>query len=124
MLELTGAADAIARIDRLIALVDDVATIKKIFLPAAEEVRDRAKAIVRRHTGELEEHIFADEGAAEIPNVIAGVDVTQVPYAHILEWGGPQTPAHPYLRPAADEVEANLAELVSPELLALIQGVL
>jgi HK97 gp10 family phage protein len=124
MLDLTGAGDAISRIDRLIALFDDVAMVKKIFMPAAEEVRDRAKAIVRRHTGELEEHIFATEGAPDIPNVIAGVDVTQVPYAHILEWGGPETPAHPYMRPAGDEVEGKLGELVAPELLALIQGVL
>jgi HK97 gp10 family phage protein len=123
-LELEGAEDALARLDRLIALFDDIATVKKIFLPAAEEARDRAKAIVHRHTGELEEHIFAAEGAPEIPNVIAGVDVTQVPYAHIVEWGGPERAAHPYMRPAADEVEGKLAELVAPELLALIQGVL
>lgn len=116
--EVVGIKEVLANMDRLIALVNDPATLKEVFLPEAELIRDEAKGIVPVRTGKLRDHIFAVDGTPEAPNVIVGVDGTKVPYAHIVEL------RQPFLRPAGIRAEGGLPQRVADRLRAKFEGVL
>jgi hypothetical protein len=150
LLSFDGIEGTIAKLDRLLELLES-AEIKKSFQAPAEQVRDQAKVLVRVKTGRLQEGIFAAPGDPEIPGWIVGVDVRKILYARIIEQGGQPHAmrlkgdrnigrylaiglarggrpiwhkAFPYLHPAANLVAATAGEPVRSDIWARIEAAL
>lgn len=113
-----GVKETLENFERLDRALFETSAVRDAFLPAAQQIRDRAKSTVRVRTGLLRDSIFATtgpnltmDGGSILPNVIVGVSLERVPYAAIVEYS-----IEPYLRPAELAIEASIEETVGARL--------
>lgn len=109
-IEVSGLSDLISKLDSIGTGIASPEAMKEVFLPGAQLVRDKAKAIVHVKSGEARDNIFAVPGAEGLPDCVAGISLERVPYAHKLET------EFPYLRPAADSSGDEVLQLAAAAL--------
>lgn len=103
-------------------------TIVHIFQLGGEFVRDRAKQIVHKDTGELADAIFARAYRRDnVPYVLVGVESKEpahghavVPHGAFLEFGTEHNKAYPFLRPAIDETKNEVVSIIATALEQLL----
>lgn len=82
----------------------------------ADEVVTEAKQLAPVRTGDLRDSIDKDQTGPYEWEVFAGVD-----YAHFVEFGARNTPAHPFLVPAVDAARERFPDLVAAALNEAVQ---
>jgi HK97 gp10 family phage protein len=105
--------------------------MRRILRSRGQPIADAARATVAKHTGQLAEriqvsgklsnrqkrqHVKADPSDVEI-----FVGAPPWSYAHILEYGGENMAAQPYMRPAWDSVKGALLDNLASDLWAEIE---
>lgn len=126
-IHVDGIETAIDNFDRILTCLHSEAVLQ-IFQVAGDAVAQIAQGMVHQRTGRTERAIFARAYWRDgNPYCIVGVETHEpahghdvVPWAGYLEFGTVKMDAHPYLRPAADEMEGKLLELVGTALAQLI----
>jgi HK97 gp10 family phage protein len=101
----------------------------KVLLDQAKLVRDRIKEKAPLGpTGNLKKAAYAAvsaETATKMPFAFAGIRPRKAPHAHLVEYGhgGPHpAPAHPFVRPAWDELHETVRENIKKGIKSLVEG--
>lgn len=83
---------------------------------AAQHVLDRARSLVPVATGKLRDSGHVDESGEGVSVVFDAENESGEPYGIDVEYGNPDRPAEPFLRPAVEQerapFEASLEALV------------
>jgi len=104
-MSVQGVDELLARLARGKVIGEHAATETRDAL--AEDVRDLAQSFAPVDTGRLQGSINAEGGTV----------ATDVEYAAFVEYGTSDTPAQPFMRPAADTVDHSHAEEVGTNVL-------
>lgn len=94
---ILGVPELLSRLARGKVIGEEAATTSRDAL--AGDVKDLAQSLAPVDTGRLRDSITADGGTVS----------TDVPYADDVERGTSDTPAQPFMRPAADTVDRSHA---------------
>lgn len=123
MMELKGVDRAIANLNAILQSLDEQEVAREFQDPGDAIVADaRRNAPVR--TGNFRDNIRAEVRVFRggNPGVLILVDGTAVPYAHFVELGTDDTPAHFTIRAAADSNRNRVVQMIADRLRARIQG--
>ncbi len=92
-MRVIGVPETIARFARAVVVAEEAETVTKAAL--AQDVAVDAAAMAPVDTGQLRDSITAEADRV----------TTDVEYAAYVEYGTSDTPAQPFMRPAADTVD-------------------
>jgi HK97 gp10 family phage protein len=97
-----------------VAIDDKDPELKAVLLKPAQAMRDNAKSLAPKKTGNLAAAIYASVGGAKQRGVLMGVRIRKAPYAYFVETGTSKMPAQPYFRPALLRMAGTFVNDIQP----------
>lgn len=124
-----GVEDAVKRVKKIIAVVDETEEVQDIFFEAATMVADFAQSIAPvsddkydQQRGLLRSQIHAERRGKKFPSAVVILRIRDVRYGAFEEFGTKHNAANPFFRPAIAARGPALVEFIAYKLRALIEG--